>query len=130
MVYFGPMSQAVEYFKGMGYEPQPRQTSADFLVACTDPKGRFQREGFQGHIPQTADEFADYWAKSELGKKNVAHAEEQLRILAPGESNDKVDAYRTSAHAEHVKRASKKSPYLISYPFVTLSSSLLIAARC
>jgi len=118
MVYFGPMSQAVEYFKKMGYEPQPRQTSADFLVACTDPKGRFQREGFQGHIPQTADEFADYWAKSELGKKNVAHAEEQLRILAPGESNDKVDAYRTSAHAEHVKRASKKSPYLISYPMM------------
>ncbi|GAA5967234.1 hypothetical protein JCM3765_001744 [Sporobolomyces pararoseus] len=118
MVYFGPMGEAVEYFKNMGYEPQPRQTSADFLVACTDPKGRFVREGYEGRVPQTADDFAAYWAKSELGKRNVQHAEEQLRLLAPGESNDQVDAYRASAQAEHVKRASNKSPYLISYPMM------------
>lgn len=27
MVYMGPRQRAVEYFKEMGYEPQPRQTS-------------------------------------------------------------------------------------------------------
>lgn len=27
MVYMGPRKRAVEYFKEMGYEPQPRQTS-------------------------------------------------------------------------------------------------------
>ncbi|GAA6016702.1 hypothetical protein JCM11491_000212 [Sporobolomyces phaffii] len=115
MVYFGPMGQAVEYFKEMGFEPQPRQTSADFLVACTDPKGRFQRKDARGKVPQTAEEFAAYWAKSELGKRNIEATEEQLRLMAPGESTDQVEAYRTSAHAEHVKRASHKSPYLISY---------------
>lgn len=35
MVYFGPMGEAVEHFIQMGYEPQSRQTSADFLVAVT-----------------------------------------------------------------------------------------------
>lgn len=118
MVYYGPMGEAVEYFRNMGWEPQPRQTSADFLVACTDPKGRFKRENFDGHIPQTADEFVEHWNKSELGKRNVHEVEEQLRIAVPGQQNDKVDAFRASAHAEHVKRASKKSPYLISYPMM------------
>ncbi|GAA5913660.1 hypothetical protein JCM5296_007276 [Sporobolomyces johnsonii] len=118
MVYFGPMGEAVEYFKGLGFEPQPRQTSADFLVACTDPKGRFVREGFEGRVPQTADDFVDCWNRSEIGKRNAAEVDEQLRITDSGEANDKLNAYRESARAEHVKRVSKKSPYLISYPMM------------
>ncbi|GAA6060988.1 hypothetical protein JCM10212_000674 [Sporobolomyces blumeae] len=118
MVYFGPMDQAVDYFRNMGWEPQNRQTSADFLVACTDPKGRFVREGFEGRVPQTADEFAEYWNKSELGRRNAEEVEEQLRVASPGMNNDKVNAFKASAHAEHVKRASTKSPYLISYPMM------------
>ncbi|GAA6000108.1 hypothetical protein JCM10207_006055 [Rhodosporidiobolus poonsookiae] len=115
LVYFGPMGEAVQYFKDMGYEPQPRQTSADFLVACTDPKGRFLREGFEGHVPKTADEFVAHWQKSELGKRAMQEAEEQLRLTDSDKTAGRVEAYRESAQAERVKRQSKASPYLISY---------------
>ncbi|KAG6840031.1 hypothetical protein H0H93_004828, partial [Arthromyces matolae] len=40
MAYFGPAAQARQYFIDMGYEPANRQTTADFLVAVTDPNGR------------------------------------------------------------------------------------------
>jgi ATP-binding cassette subfamily G (WHITE) protein 2 (SNQ2) len=33
MAYFGPAKEARQYFIDMGYEPQDRQTTADFLVA-------------------------------------------------------------------------------------------------
>ncbi len=33
MVYFGPASRAREYFIEMGFQPSPRQTTADFVVA-------------------------------------------------------------------------------------------------
>jgi ATP-binding cassette subfamily G (WHITE) protein 2 (SNQ2) len=33
MAYFGPAKSAKDYFIGMGFEPQNRQTTPDFLVA-------------------------------------------------------------------------------------------------
>ena len=35
MAYFGPAKDAKRHFMDMGYEPQNRQTTPDFLVACT-----------------------------------------------------------------------------------------------
>ncbi|KAI5479965.1 hypothetical protein MNV49_002255 [Pseudohyphozyma bogoriensis] len=112
MAYMGPMGEAVQYFKDMGYEPQQRQTSADFLVAVTDPKGRFVREGFEGRVPKTADEFAKYFAESEIGKRNLAETEAAMK----GNTKEHLEQFRASAAAEKAKHLSKKSPYVISYP--------------
>ncbi|GAA5983374.1 hypothetical protein JCM10908_000258 [Rhodotorula pacifica] len=117
-IYYGPQTEAVKYFKDMGYEPQDRQTSADFLVAVTDPKGRFVRDGFEGRVPQTAQEFVAYWKKSELCKKNEHEVEEQLRAHGSADGQAKMERFRESAAAAHVKRQSPKSPYLISYPMM------------
>ncbi|KAF8877242.1 pleiotropic drug resistance ABC transporter [Gymnopilus junonius] len=57
MAYFGAADQAKQYFIDMGYEPANRQTTADFLVAVTDPNARI--------LPRTAAEFAEYFLKSE-----------------------------------------------------------------
>lgn len=35
MAYFGPVREAKRYFMDMGYEPQNRQTTPDFLVTGT-----------------------------------------------------------------------------------------------
>ncbi|EEB93347.1 hypothetical protein MPER_08006, partial [Moniliophthora perniciosa FA553] len=47
MAYFGPASEARAYFISMGYEPANRQSTADFLVAVTDPTGRITRADLQ-----------------------------------------------------------------------------------
>lgn len=94
--------------------PQLRQTSADFCVAVTDPKGRFVREGFENRVPKTADEFAEYWRNSELGRKN---AEEAAKTIAgASDSSEHLEHFRQSAKAEKAKHLSKDSKFVISYP--------------
>ncbi|QBM88980.1 ATP-binding cassette, subfamily G (WHITE), member 2, SNQ2 [Metschnikowia aff. pulcherrima] len=63
-VYFGPIDEAKAYFEKMGYECPPRQTTAEFLTAVTDPAGRFTVKGMEGQVPKTAEEFRDYWKNS------------------------------------------------------------------
>ncbi|KAL8280941.1 hypothetical protein RQP46_006620 [Phenoliferia psychrophenolica] len=113
-VYMGPMGEAVNYFVEMGYEPQNRQTSADFLVAVTDPKGRFVRAGYESRVPKTATEFAQYFRDSEIGKRNVASAR---ALLQKGDDTEaRLERYRESARREKADHLRKDSKYIISFP--------------
>ncbi|KAM0754754.1 putative SNQ2-ABC transporter [Meredithblackwellia eburnea MCA 4105] len=115
MAYFGPMGLAVNYFREMGYEPQQRQTSADFLVAVTDPKGRFYREGVdQAKVPKTADEFAKYFRESEIGKQNAAEVAATLEEEKGAEQ--RLQRFRESAQREKADHVGKDSKYQISFP--------------
>ncbi|KAH9934163.1 pleiotropic drug resistance ABC transporter [Fomitopsis serialis] len=113
MAYFGPASSARQYFIDMGYEPANRQTTADFLVAVTDPNGRIPRANYSGPPPpRNADEFAAYFKNSELGRLN----RDDMRRYREEESgmSEKKQMYRLSHRAEHAKTTSKKSPFIIS----------------
>ncbi|KAF7984807.1 hypothetical protein HWV62_11820 [Athelia sp. TMB] len=73
LAYFGPADQARAYFEGMGWAPAPRQTTADFLVACTDPAARIASPVPPPQPrPRTADEFAKYFLESAAGARNRA----------------------------------------------------------
>ncbi|KAF8957821.1 pleiotropic drug resistance ABC transporter [Flammula alnicola] len=113
MAYFGLASEAKQYFMDMGYEPANRQTTADFLVAVTDPNARIPRAGFSNQ-PRTPAEFADYFLKSELGKANAAELDVYLNEFVG--NPDKKTSYVESARAELAKRSHKRSPYLLSIP--------------
>jgi len=64
-IYFGYKDAARDYFINMGFECPPRQTTADFLTSITSPAERVVRKGFEGKVPQTPDQFAAAWQKSE-----------------------------------------------------------------
>ena len=91
--------------------PQNRQTSADFLVAVTDPAGRFLRDGVDARsVPRTAEEFADYFTRSKLGQANLA------AVKTLSHHPEHLDTFRASAKKEFTKGADKRASYLISYP--------------
>ena len=133
MIYFGPADQARQYFIDMGYEPANRQTTADFLVAVTDPLGRKPRENYDSSssrpLPQTAAEFETYYRNSELRRLNREDLDAYKRDFMQG---DRTLAFRESATAEHARHTRKgvsrlvahiiershplKSPYTISIP--------------
>ena len=97
----------------MGYEPANRQTTADFLVAITNPNGRIVREDHHGPPPpRTADEFAAYFKNSEPRRRNREDMQ-RYREQASG-MQEKKQMYQLSHHAEHAKTVHKKSPYIIS----------------
>jgi ATP-binding cassette subfamily G (WHITE) protein 2 (SNQ2) len=113
MAYFGPADQAKQYFIEMGYEPANRQTTADFLAAITDPNGRISRPSFSS-LPRTAAEFASYFQKSQLGRRNKEDLQSyQNEFVGIPERNE---AFRESVLAEHAKTASRDGPYTISIP--------------
>ena len=44
-IYYGPSEDAKKYFIDLGFEPEERQTTADFLTSITDIKARRVRSG-------------------------------------------------------------------------------------
>ncbi|KAK7465001.1 ATP-binding cassette transporter snq2 [Stygiomarasmius scandens] len=112
--YFGPAASARQYFIDMGYEPANRQTTADFLVAVTDPNGRIPRSlsEHQAPLPKTATEFAEYFRKSSFAQENRQLIQEYKEEYA-GNTKAK-DAYERSAQGEHVRMSRKQSAYIVS----------------
>ncbi|KAF8156049.1 pleiotropic drug resistance ABC transporter [Crassisporium funariophilum] len=113
MAYFGPADKAKQYFLDMGYEPANRQTTADFLVAVTDPAARLPRAGLSNQ-PRTAAEFAEYFLKSEMGRLNQAEIDGYLDEFVG--KPDKKNEYIQSARAEFAKHSRGGSPYMLSIP--------------
>lgn len=99
MAYFGPAKSAKDYFIGMGFEPQNRQTTSDFLVAVTDPNGRKIRPGHHSSIPRTSQELASRFMASDLGRQNQ-EAIERRREQCVGNYEHK-QAYLASVAAAH-----------------------------
>lgn len=115
MVYFGPFSEAASHFKQMGYEPQPRQTTADFLVACTDVHGRRIQEGMESRAPKTADEQAAYFKQSDAGKRNHEEVRAYIDEMNSNNTDDYNRTYKQSARAEKAKHVPKGSRFLLSW---------------
>ena len=117
MVYYGPVSLARQYFIDMGYKPANRQTTPDFLVAVTDPNARVAREGYENRVPRTADEFVEYYRKSNVWQANKEDMNGYLNEFVG--KPKRASAYRDSALAEHATTSDKKSSYVISIPMQT-----------
>jgi ATP-binding cassette, subfamily G (WHITE), member 2, SNQ2 len=113
MAYYGSAQDARQYFIDMGYEPANRQTTADFLLAVTDPKGRTARTDVKS-IPRTAAEFEKHFQLSPLGQANKEDME-SFRKEFVGDP-DRSQAYKESAREEHASHVGDKSPYTISIP--------------
>jgi ATP-binding cassette subfamily G (WHITE) protein 2 (SNQ2) len=113
MVYFGPASKAREYFIDLGFEPANRQTTADFLVAVTDPLGRIVRPGYEKRVPRTADEFVEAFKSSESQRQLTQDITTYESGFIDGRE-DRLNAFRQSARAERAKTAPKNGAYTIS----------------
>ncbi|OKO92261.1 ATP-binding cassette transporter CGR1 [Penicillium subrubescens] len=111
-VFFGPSTRAVEYFEEMGWERPPRQTSADFLAAVTDPGERQPQIGMENRVPRDAVGFEAYWKQS----PDYAALQASLRRYAREHPLDSMEEVKFAClkHAEQACQAQPSSPYLLS----------------
>ncbi|KAF2805347.1 uncharacterized protein BDZ99DRAFT_511345 [Mytilinidion resinicola] len=63
-IYFGLVTEAVEYFVNLGFIKPSRATTADFLTSLSNSAERFVREGYEDRVPRSAEEFATRWVHS------------------------------------------------------------------
>ena len=111
-IYFGSAKSARKYFEDMGWYCPPRQTTADFLTAVTNPSERKPREGFENKVPRTVEEFERYWQQSDAFKAMQAEIEE-VEELTPREGQA-IQGMREAHRQAQAKRVPSKSPYTIS----------------
>ncbi|KAG5762970.1 hypothetical protein H9Q72_008935 [Fusarium xylarioides] len=113
-IFFGPTSEATQYFTTMGFECPPRQTTADFLTSLTNPDERIVRPGFESKVPRSPDEFADEWRMSQhraLLLNNIAAFEIQYPL-----DGKQVETLKGIRRTQKAKFTSDKSPFTISIP--------------
>lgn len=111
-IYFGSSKAARQYFEDMGWYCPPRQTTADFLTAVTNPEERRPREGYESKVPRTAEEFERYWQQSEAFRVMQAEIEEVEESNPP--EGQAIDNLRAAHRQAQAKRVPSKSPYTIS----------------
>ncbi|KAK9428113.1 ABC-2 type transporter-domain-containing protein [Lipomyces doorenjongii] len=112
-IYFGQTAKAKAYFEHMGYVCPPRQTTAEFLTAITDPAGRYVRAGSENKVPGTAEEFANYWRSSLEYQEMLADIEEYERSVNASDTLQWLNESASQERPKHGKR--KNSPYTLSF---------------
>lgn len=111
-VYFGRTTEARAYFEDMGFQCPPRQTTAEFLTAVTDPAGRFPKPGFEHSVPNTADEFQDRWLHSpEYAALQKDIATYRLRFTAESTQNE----LRESVKQQQQRMVRSRSHFTVNY---------------
>ncbi|KAJ5995548.1 hypothetical protein N7481_002525 [Penicillium waksmanii] len=99
-IYFGPTSEARDFFTTMGFDCPGRQTTADFLTSLTSPTERRVKPGYEARVPRTPEEFAQRWQTSSecarllreidtfdkehpIGGQSLANFNEARRVSSP-----------------------------------------------
>ena len=114
MIYCGPANAAKAYFIDLGFECPPRQTTADFLTAVTDPVERRFRPGWELRTPKTPEELEKAFKESNLYGElldDVTAFEKEL------EESDLGDAktFKDSVAHQKSKTVSGRSNYTVSF---------------
>lgn len=111
-IYFGPISEAVDYFEHLGFERASGQPTADFLCAVTDPATRPIRPGFELRVPRTP---ADFVAAYEQSTQFVTLKQEMIdyesRYPSAGPAHDVICTHR----AKKDRWTSSCSPWTVNY---------------
>ncbi|PRP87448.1 hypothetical protein PROFUN_00659 [Planoprotostelium fungivorum] len=75
-IYFGPTSEAKQYFIDLGFECEPRKSTPDFVTGVTNPQERKIKKGYEDTAPLDFVSLEDRWMASEA-KKRADQALEQ-----------------------------------------------------
>ncbi|CAH7682783.1 pleiotropic drug resistance ABC transporter [Phakopsora pachyrhizi] len=112
-VYFGPASQARQYFMNLGYKNMPRQTTADYLTGCTDPNERQFADGVDVEsVPKTAEELERAYLESNIFQQMRADMENYRAELAS--ENQSREEFHKAVMQDRHRGVSKKSPHTVS----------------
>lgn len=114
MVYSGPANEAKKYFQDLGYHCPDRQTTADFLTACTDPTERRFNNKFEGPIPKGPIELEKAFRDSGAYKQLLQDIDFYEKVL---DETDHADArqFKQSVKEAKSRTVSKKSNYTVSF---------------
>lgn len=112
-VYFGPAKEARAYFEGLGFLPQPRQTTPDYVTGCTD---EFEREYQPGRSSENAPHSPDSLLASFKASPYQKMIENEIAEYKANLEQEKQqhDDFLV-AFKEGKRGTSKRSPYQVGF---------------
>ena len=112
-IYFGPTTEAKQYFLDQGFDCPDRQTTADFLTSMTSPQERVIRPGWDDRVPRTPDDFAALWKKSQHNVRLQEQLDKYDREFPIG--GEHLEKFKQSRKAQQATHQRVSSPYTLSY---------------
>lgn len=113
VIYFGPTSQARSYFTSLGFQAHPRQTTPDFLTACTDPKEhRVSQTVEHKEVPISSEALQAAFQDSHIFQE-MENIRQEYHKKVQVELSDQAE-FRTAVE-ESKRGASRLSPYNIGF---------------
>lgn len=111
-LYFGPISDAKQYFEDLGFYCPPRKSTPDFLTGICNPLEREIKPGFENSVPTCGNQFQERFYMSSIYTAMMT----ELDAYEHATQNEKtVDTFKEAMDQEHQKRASNQSPFISSY---------------
>ncbi|ODV94809.1 hypothetical protein PACTADRAFT_50669 [Pachysolen tannophilus NRRL Y-2460] len=111
-VYFGRAKDAKAYFQKMGWFCPARMTTPEFLTSITDPNGRTPIEGMEDKVPNTAEEFENYWLNSPEYRECLAEYERYSSLHPEDETRQRLEL-ATKQRKQVLQR--KQSQFVVNY---------------
>lgn len=111
-IYFGSSKTAKQYFLNMGYACPQRQTTADFLTSLTNPAERIVQPGYELKVPQTSQEFYEYWVNSPERAAVVKEVDDRLASVNVKEATEK---FKQSHNAKQSRNLRSGSAMTVSF---------------
>lgn len=111
-IFFGTMENAKAHFEALGFLCNPRQTTADFLTAITDPIGRRVKEGWQDKSPRSPDDFVRLWKESE----HYAQLQQEIKTYKSkyNDADAELEKFQQLQLSQKAKRQHATSPFTAS----------------
>ena len=120
-IYSGPANEARQYFIDLGFYAPERQTTADFVTACSDPNERRFRDGFQARAPKTATELEAAYKNSPSYQRVLQDVETYEKELLENNFASAQEFEAAVQQGKSHRTVSKKSPYTVSFPAQVLA---------
>ena len=112
-VYFGPASQAREYFEGLGFAPRPRQTTPDYVTGCTD---EFEREYAPGRSTANAPHDGKTLVEAFKNSQIYKGLRQEMAEYKTGLQEDRTNYEDFMAAVKEGKRgSSQRSVYQVGF---------------
>ncbi len=114
-VYYGPRTEARQYFMNLGFQDRPRSTSADWITGCTDKYERIFQEGYnESNVPCDAESMEQAYKRSAIFEKEMAQkATFDQKVQA--EEKARADEFKVAVKEQKHKGVRHKSQYTVSF---------------
>ncbi|ODV87461.1 hypothetical protein CANARDRAFT_5996 [[Candida] arabinofermentans NRRL YB-2248] len=111
-VYFGPAEEGVAYFTRMGFLKPDRMTSPEFLTAVTSPSSRKVRPGYENKVPDSSDEFEEYWLNSPEYKRLLEQYDTYVSTQKADDTRQRLE-FASAQRKQSLQRQS--SQFVVNY---------------